>query len=57
MFFKQNPRENIYGHCNQVKETVHLVEECQLTSFQEGFTEIHKLSPETKTCLSAIKAL
>ncbi|EEZ99825.1 hypothetical protein TcasGA2_TC002606 [Tribolium castaneum] len=58
MLFKWKATENPYCQCGHVEETIqHLVEECQITSFQGGFNEIHQLSPQAKTWLSTIKVL
>src|SRR5699024_6056614 len=58
MLFKWNAVEDPHCQCGRAEETVqHLVEECHLTRFQSGFTQIYELSTKAKTWLSTIKTL
>jgi hypothetical protein len=42
MLFHWNIRENPSCECGTEKETIqHIVEECPLTKFQQGFSKLH----------------
>jgi hypothetical protein len=42
MLFHWNIRENPSCECGAEKETIqHIVEECPLTKFQQGFSKLH----------------
>jgi hypothetical protein len=56
MLFHWNIRENPSCECGAEKETVqHIVEECPLTKFQQGFSKLHVLTEDALNWLQQIK--
>jgi hypothetical protein len=56
MLFHWNIRENLSCECGAEKETIqHIVEECPLTKFQQGFSKIHLLTEDALNWLQQIK--
>jgi hypothetical protein len=56
MLFHRNIRENPCCECGPEKETIqHIVEECPLIKFQQGFSELHILTEDAITWLQQIK--
>jgi hypothetical protein len=53
MLFYWNIRENPSCECGAEKETI--VEECPLTKFQQGFSELHMVTENTLNWLQQIK--
>jgi hypothetical protein len=49
-------RENPSCECGAEKETIqHIVEECPLTKFQQGFSKLHLLTEDALNWLQQIK--
>jgi hypothetical protein len=56
MLFHWNIRENPSCECGAEKETIqHIVEECPLTKFQQGFSKLHLLTEDALNWLQQIK--
>jgi hypothetical protein len=56
MLFHWNIRENPSCKCGAEKETIqHIVEECPLTKFQQGFSKLHLLTEDALNWLQQIK--
>jgi hypothetical protein len=56
MLFHWNIRENPSCECSAEKETIqHIVEECPLTKFQQGFSKLHLLTEDALNWLQQIK--
>jgi hypothetical protein len=50
MLFHWNIRENPSCECGAEKETIqHIVEECPLTKFQQGFSSTYRRRPKLAT--------
>jgi hypothetical protein len=56
MLFHWNIRENPSCECGAEKETIqHILEECPLTKFQQGFSKLHLLTEDALNWLQQIK--
>jgi hypothetical protein len=56
MLFHWNIRENPSCECGAEKETIqHIVEECPLNKFQQGFSKLHLLTEDALNWLQQIK--
>jgi hypothetical protein len=56
ILFHWNIRENPSCECGAEKETIqHIVEECHLTKFQQGFSKLHLLTEDALNWLQQIK--
>jgi hypothetical protein len=56
MLFHWNIRENPSCECGAEKETIqHIVEECALIKFQQGFSRLHLLTEDALNWLQQIK--
>jgi hypothetical protein len=56
ILFHWNIRENPSCECGAEKETIqHIVEECPLTKFQQGFSKLHLLTEDALNWLQQIK--
>jgi hypothetical protein len=56
MLFHWNIRENPSCECGAEKETIqHIVEECPLPKFQQGFSKLHLLTEDALNWLQQIK--